>query len=196
MPECEYFDWTSVNWNDLYPRLLAYAARKLDRLSWRGQRSGAVPGARQAQDFVQDAIEKTITGKRKWNSQEIALFDFLVGVISSEINHLVVSPDNTRVLGCEQDGIIRIVDHRSDPETNTIRNDHERAFLAFLAAKSSALLSLAQLILHEPGAIETSSLAKRLNLSTEQVKTLKKSLQRAAREFLENEARKAERDAS
>ena len=89
MAETSDFDWTQIDWNDLYPRLLLVAEGKLNRLIWRGARFGPVPGGQTSHDFVQAAIEKTKGGIRAWNP-EISIFQHLAGVILSEINHLAI----------------------------------------------------------------------------------------------------------
>jgi hypothetical protein len=81
-------DWTQVDWDDLYPRLLSVAAGRLNRLSWRGKRFGPIPGAKTPKDIVHDAIVKTMTGQRVWN-RKYSLFKHLVGVIYGEISNLV-----------------------------------------------------------------------------------------------------------
>jgi hypothetical protein len=86
MAETYEFDWTQIDWNDLYPRLLLVAEGKLNRLAWRGSRLGPIPGGQTSHDFVQAAIEKTKGGIRVWNP-EISIFQHLVGVILSDINH-------------------------------------------------------------------------------------------------------------
>jgi hypothetical protein len=58
------FDWTKIDWPDMYPRLLVVAAGRLNRLYWRGKRYGSIPGAKTPKDIVHDAIEKKIAGKR------------------------------------------------------------------------------------------------------------------------------------
>src|SRR5258705_4391977 len=91
------FEWSAINWPDLYRRLMLIAAGKLNRLRWRGGRSGALLGARTAKDIVHDAIVKTMSGERVWN-QGNSLFEHLAGVISSEISHLVKSAENRKTL--------------------------------------------------------------------------------------------------
>jgi hypothetical protein len=109
-------DWNEVDWDDLYPRVIVVAANKLRRLSWRGKRFGPVPGGKTAEDFVHDAIAKTLGGQREWKGeQHCSLFKHLVGIISSEISHLVTSPENRRTLQADEN-VIQIADHRQSQE--------------------------------------------------------------------------------
>jgi hypothetical protein len=177
-------DWTGIDWQDLYPRLMLVAGTKLKRLSWRGRRFGAIPGAATSKDIVHDAIVKTISGQRVWN-REVPLLHHLVGVISSEVSHLAMSADNRRILDPE---IIPIADHREDPEVTAIRNLQEQNFLVYLEKKKPELRQLAELILYDPSS-RSERLSVKLNMSSVEVESLKKALRRATEEYLKSEAR-------
>ncbi|HMA74427.1 MAG TPA: hypothetical protein VKP67_23500 [Xanthobacteraceae bacterium] len=185
MAEASDFDWTQIDWNDLYPRLLLVAEGKLNRLIWRGTRFGPIPGGQTSHDFVQAAIEKTKQGIRIWNP-EISIFQHLAGIILSDINHLANSIEN-QVTYCNDEKVIPIEDHRATPEASAIRRSQEEAFLAFLHAKNPKLRILAFSILHDPVRLGGLELATKLNLSICQVDSLKRALRRATEEFLKNE---------
>jgi hypothetical protein len=176
-------DWTKIDWADLYPRLLLIAAGKLNRLSWRGQRFGAIPAGKTATDVVHDAIVKTISGQRVWNQQQNSLFDHLAGVISSEISHLVLSRENRTTLRVDEK-IVQLIDHREDPEAIAIRKAQEHNFLIYLEKKKPTLRSLAELVLYDANA-GTPDLTVKLGLSLREVESLKKALRRATEEFLD-----------
>jgi hypothetical protein len=180
-----HIDWTTIDWADLYPRLLLIAAGKLNRLSWRGQRFGAIPGGKTAADIVHDAIVKTISGQRVWNQQQNSLFDHLAGVISSEISHLVQSREN-RTTARVDDNIVQFLNHREDPETIIIRKAQKHDFLIYLAKKKPMLRTLAELILYDANA-GTPNLMVKLDLSWREVGSLKKALRRATEAFLDGE---------
>lgn len=185
MAETYDFDWTQIDWNDLYPRLLLVAEGKLNRLTWRGARFGPVPGGQTSHDFVQAAIEKTTGGIRAWNPA-ISIFQHLAGVILSDINHLANSMEN-QITHYDDEKVIPIEDHRATPEVSAIRRSQEEAFLAFLHAKNPKLRILAFSILHDPVRLGSLELATKLNLSICQVDSLKRALRRATEEFLKNE---------
>jgi len=185
MAEASDFDWTQIDWNDLYPRLLLVAEGKLNRLIWRGTRFGPIPGGQTSHDFVQAAIEKTKRGIRIWNP-EISIFQHLAGIILSDINHLANSIEN-QVTYCNDEKVIPIEDHRATPEASAIRRSQEEAFLAFLHAKNPKLRILAFSILHDPVRLGSLELATKLNLSIYQIDSLKRALRRATEEFLKNE---------
>jgi len=185
MAEASDFDWTQIDWNDLYPRLLLVAEGKLNRLIWRGTRFGPIPGGQTSHDFVQAAIEKTKRGIRIWNP-EVSIFQHLAGIILSDINHLANSIEN-QVTYCNDEKVIPIEDHRATPEASAIRRSQEEAFLAFLHAKNPKLRILAFSILHDPVRLGSLELATKLNLSIYQIDSLKRALRRATEEFLKNE---------
>jgi hypothetical protein len=179
------FDWTQIDWPDLYPRLLLAAARKMDRLTWRGKRPGQIPGAKTPQDIVHDSIVKTISGERVWN-RRVPLFDHLGGVVSSEISHLVESIEN-KITRPMDDKVVPIADHREDAETAATRKAQEKAFFAYLEGKSVALRQLASNILYDPAKRSNSDLAAKMNLSITELESLKRALKRATEEFLKIE---------
>jgi hypothetical protein len=182
MAETSDFDWTQIDWNDLYPRLLLVAEGKLNRLIWRGTRFGPIPGGQTSHDFVQAAIEKTKGGIRAWNP-EVSIFQHLAGVILSDINHLANSTEN-QITQCADEKVIPIEDHRATPETSAIRSSQEETFLTFLHAKNPVLRTLAFSILHDPVRLGSLELATKLNLSICQLDSLKRALRRATEEFL------------
>jgi hypothetical protein len=181
----EPIDWTQVEWEDLYPRLVYLAALKLKRLRWRGKPSGPVPGGKTAKDIVHDAVVKTMSGQRIWN-RDRTLFEHLAGVISGDVSHLVNSAENKRTLQADDEKILHIADHMEDPETIAIRRCQEQRFFAYLEARKPAplLRQLAELILYDPGG-HTSELAEKLNLSITELDNLKRTLRRATENFLE-----------
>jgi len=185
MAETSDFDWTQIDWNDLYPRLVLVAEGKLNRLTWRGSRFGPVPGGQTSHDFVQAAIEKTKGGIRAWNP-EISIFQHLAGVVLSDINHLANSMEN-QITHCDDEKVIPIEDHRATPEASAIRKSQEETFLSFLQAKNPKLRILAFSILRDPVRLGSLELANKLNLSICQVDSLKRALRRATEEFLKNE---------
>jgi hypothetical protein len=185
MAEAGDLDWTQIDWNGLYPRLLLVAEGRLNRLIWRGKSFGPIPGGHTSHDFVQAAIEKTKGGIRVWNT-EISLFQHLAGVILSDINHLANSMEN-QITRFDDQNVIQIEDRRATPEASAIRKSQEETFLAFLHAKNPHLKTLAFSILHDPMRLGSLELATKLNLSICQLDSLKRALRRATEEFLRNE---------
>ena len=98
----EIADLIKENHTEWLPRLLAIAHSKIAPLSWKGKKRGAIPGGAQAEDFVSQAIEKTITGTRCFapaDGSDIkgSLFFHLDSVIDSLISHACESAENRKV---------------------------------------------------------------------------------------------------
>jgi DNA-directed RNA polymerase specialized sigma24 family protein len=85
-------------WEDTIPRLVLYAIRKAKRLYWQGIMNGHMPGGREAQDVVQDAIEDVLNGRRFWNPvSQPDLFAHLRSIVDSKLSHLVESMEHRSV---------------------------------------------------------------------------------------------------
>ncbi len=83
--------------DDLLVALVDYASSKLCGHAWRGRFGGAVPGAKDGEDLVQTAIERTLAGSRKWNPSEVpSLRKHLEGAIDSIASALVEGAENRR----------------------------------------------------------------------------------------------------
>jgi hypothetical protein len=177
------FDWTTIDWDDLYPRLMLIAAGKLRRLTWRGERfgSGAIPGGKTAKDIVHDAIVKTMSGDRLWDRAN-PLLEHLAGVISSEISNLVTAAENRRTHRADDKLVLMIPDQCEDPETIVLRKKQEQEFLIYLEKKKPILRLLAELILYDPVG-GTPELMVKLSLSFREVESLKKALRRATEDY-------------
>lgn len=83
-----------ADWDTLLPQLLAYTRWKLKELTWRGSKSGTIPGSKEPMDFIQEAIMKALHGQRLWVQERVDLLTFLKGIISSDINNLVEKSEN------------------------------------------------------------------------------------------------------
>jgi len=80
--------------DELVTRLGLYTHRRLAQMFWRGDSHGPIPGGWEVADFVQAAFRKGLTQERIWRSSQRSLFDFLKGIISSDINHLALKTEN------------------------------------------------------------------------------------------------------
>src|SRR5437868_14422299 len=82
-------------WEDTIPRLELYASKKIKSLYWQGIRNGPMPGGREVEDVVGQAIYKVVEHERRWDPTKYPdLYLYLVNVVDSEISHLVESWDN------------------------------------------------------------------------------------------------------
>jgi|GEM_PF-1354674 len=184
--------WTAVDWDDLVPRLLLLAMSRLSRMTWRGRRDAVPPGAAEAEDFVNDAIVKTIAGLRVWPKDKCTLFQHLAGVVVSDISHAadaaenkLTRADNTKEStskGWPPDS----ADERPDQEQQVLWQSEQRRVLGHLDEVDTRLAQMAELILIED--VDSSTeLAERLDCSISEVANMRKRLKRALATFLLDE---------
>jgi hypothetical protein len=85
---------TQALWN----KLLLYADISIRQHIWHGVLGGLPLHGNSAGDYLQDALTKTLTGKRKWKPANCSLEQHLKGVLDSDINHDSMRPMNQRIL--------------------------------------------------------------------------------------------------
>lgn len=182
-------DWKGQSWEDLVPRLLLLASSRLHRMTWRGERRGATPGATEASDFVNDAISKTIAGVRVWKPHACTLFQHLAGVILSDISHAAGSIENRSTLRESADRDSRanaIADSAGNSATNEseiLWQFEQRNLLSYLDRLDPALRQMAELmLLHDMTA--TADLSRSLCIVPVEVANRRKRLKRAVRAYL------------
>lgn len=83
-----------TNLDELVIRLGLYTHKRLARLFWRGDGQGPIPGGWEPADFIQAAFRKALSQERIWKSSECSLFDFLKGIISSDISNRALKSEN------------------------------------------------------------------------------------------------------
>ena len=133
-------DLSRVDWFDLYPRLLLNAKGRIRRLWWPRDKP-------QAQDFVQRAILKALSGDRTYDRKK-TLFENLCQIISSEISHETQSYDTRNVIS-EDETIVNIEDYRGEsPEDTTYYREMVRRYLDFLGSHDRVARDIADLMLN------------------------------------------------
>jgi hypothetical protein len=80
--------------DDLFIRLRLYTQSRLAGMFWRGDSQGPIPGGWEPADFIQAAFRKGLTQERIWKPSEQSLFDFLKGIISSDISNQALKSEN------------------------------------------------------------------------------------------------------
>lgn len=183
-------DWQAQDWDDLVPRLLLLAMTRLQRMTWRGRRREAPPGAAEAEDFVNDAIAKTMAGLRMWNPQACTLFQHLAGVVVSDVSHAAASVENRSLVAADPPGEAGdapwppdVRDDTPDQERITVWRAEQRRLLDHLAAVDGELAQMAELMLVRD-LQETDELAPALGISAGEVANRRKRLKRAVRAYL------------
>lgn len=182
-------NWVEVDWDDIVPRLLLLAMSRLSRMTWRGHRGAAPPGAAEAQDFVNDSIAKTLAGVRVWQEDRCSLFQHLAGVVVSDISHAAEAAENKLMLADDGRGERAegwppdTADERPDQEQRTLWRSEQRRLLGHLDEVDPRLARMAELILIED--VDSSvDLARRLDCSTKEIANLRKRMKRALHVFL------------
>jgi hypothetical protein len=197
MPEFEHipdFDWGEIDVNDLYPRLLLYTTKLLNR-PWRGERPQckseelSTPGGRSADDFIYEAIQLTAEGKRNWNRAKVSAFMHLAGVIRSMVGHLYESEENktTKLLEDSPDNIIELSDYVASPEEIAISISEIRHIYKLLDSEDPDLRRLAE-ALSEGSAKNNSELAEQLGMTETRVESLRRRLKRVRAKYLARRA--------
>ena len=182
-------DWQAQDWDDLVPRLLLLAVSRLQRMTWRGQRRGPPPGASEAEDFVNDAISKTIAGVRIWSPEACTLFQHLAGVIVSDISHAAGSMENRTTLRetAGSDASVSLIadvgDEAPDQETVAVWRSEQRRLLEHLDRVDPGLRAMAELMLVQD-LQETADLSRAMAVPAAEVANRRKRLKRAVRAYL------------
>ena len=181
-------DWAAQDWDDLVPRLLLLAVSRLYRMTWRGRRGEAPPGAAEAEDYVNDAISKTIAGVRIWNSGNCTLFQHLAGVVVSDISHAAESMENRTTLAPPKDLAgdrwpPDPADESQDPEREMEWRSERNRLVGWLEASDPDLAAMAELMLKRD-LQDTDSLSRELGVAASEVANRRKRLKRAVRAYM------------
>jgi len=80
---------------DMILQLGRYALRESNRLRWRTGDSVELPGGETVDSIVSLALEKTLSGDRRWNPKlKPNIQEYLMDVIDSLLSHLATGKDN------------------------------------------------------------------------------------------------------
>jgi hypothetical protein len=139
-------DLGRLDWEDLYPRLILLAERRLRRMVWRGVLRGPIPGGHTCHDFVQIAYWKFADGERTWNPALTAFQNF-TQAISSEISNCATAAENTNTIRTDAT-VTEIADHRQlTPEDKVANNLEVERLLNYLQGKDILAADMARRIL-------------------------------------------------
>jgi DNA-directed RNA polymerase specialized sigma24 family protein len=169
-------DFRSVNWSDLYPRLLLYAVGRLRRLLSSRVRP-------QCQDFVQRAIEKALSGERSYDRGK-TLFQNLCQIISSDISHEVQSYENKHTVP-DGDTVVNLVDYKQNPEETTHYGEFVRDFIYYLESRDDLAKQIADLMINSD-ITKSAELALTLGASVQTIENTKKRLRRLTEHYLQS----------
>lgn len=181
-------DWGKQDWDDLVPRLLLLAMSRLYRMTWRGRRGEAPPGATEAEDYVNDAISKTLSGVRIWNPGNCTLFQHLAGVIVSDVSHAATSVENRTTMAPSNDPPgdrwpPDPADDSPDQEQAAEWKSEQRRLLRHLDGIDPEVAVMAGLMLiHDMQ--ETEALAEAMDVPPSEIANRRKRLKRAVAAYM------------
>lgn len=172
----EAIEWTAVNWNELVPRLLLFAKRRISR----------TPGAHLSgseEDLVAGAIEKTISHRRPWSPERVGLFEHLCGVISSDTYNLVrkryKEPSSDEIV--EQ--ILQETPSRDpDPEQALIARSTLSKFIEYLKRKDER--SYKWFLLSSVYSLPREDVERTMNMDPGETMNIRRRVRRAAETFM------------
>jgi DNA-directed RNA polymerase specialized sigma24 family protein len=186
-------------WEETVPRLVLHALHKMKRLYWQGVWGGPAPGGVEAEDLVQKSVEKVLSGKRSWDSSaQPDFFNYLKGVVDSEISHLVEEWENRflrreTVLegesGANEGFFTKVPCSNPGPEEVLLEKERERLSEQFFweffdYLKETPLLQKLLECISE-GIDKRSEIAKKIGIPTKEYDNQKKQIQRRYRSFKE-----------
>lgn len=177
---------TNAEWEEIYARLVYFVDNKLRQCYFRVSQEAA--------DIALGAIEKTLSGSRRWNYENYSIMEHLCGVARSEIYNLYSSHDNahTRSLNIDDEHEKNIASN----EVNTIEDiyiakDMIDKFIEAISKKDPILREYAYLRLVE-GENAAPQCAQKLSVSVEEIYRLARRLTELANQFGANANRDRE----
>lgn len=168
------FDWSSCDWEQITPRLLLYAKKKMVGYGWR---SGNGRIYLSPEDIVHTAIIKTMSGERQWNPEKVDLFFHLIMTIRSILSNLSRSGDNRFVGELVSPEDVQEASP-NNPEAIAESRSQLSHLLAFFDENHPDLRPLLDAIVEGEGA-KTPELSKSMGLPHREVHNLRRRLQRA-----------------
>lgn len=185
----------------LWKRLWLYADILVRQHIWHGVLGGLPLHGKSAEDYLQEAVVKTLTGKRKWNPANCPLEQHLRGVLDSDINHDSMRVMNQRII---REGSLADDDPQNSTsffdriatETITVEEieklkEWDAMIFEFLEALADdkQVQQLFEAIYD--GTIKRADQAKTLGVPETQIDALKKRLDRRVKNFAINRTQKS-----
>ena len=167
-------DFRSVDWKDVYPRLLLATVGRLRRSRW--HRACEMD----ATDFVQTAIEKAMSRQRSWDTNR-SLFHNLWQVVSSDVSHAAVSYENKN-LNPVDETVAQTSDYRENPEDIAIYRSQVDHLLNYLCSHDADAASIANMVLNF-GITKSIELSVQLKRPVHEIENIKKRLRRYCQRY-------------
>ena len=177
-------NWAAQDWEDLMPRLILLAVLRLSRLVLLADYKGQTARESEAQDFVDAAISKTLSGRSAWDPDDRTLFEHLARIVVSDITDQA-GPASSPLAGAVTGGGERANDGAGgspDPQQESWRSER-RSLLDHLYDKSEKLGEMASLMLLE-NCLETGELANALEVVPQEITNLRRRMKREVRDYI------------
>jgi hypothetical protein len=184
----------------LWNKLLLYADISIRQHIWHGVLGGLPLHGKSAGDYLQDALTKTLTGKRNWKPSNCSLEHHIRGVLDSDINHDSMRPMNQRIiregsLECDDSQDLTSFFDRIAAETITIEEaeklkEWDIMIFEFLEELSDdkPVQQLFEAIFD--GTIKRADQARALGVPETQIDAFKKRLSTRVKKFITNQTQK------
>jgi hypothetical protein len=180
-------------WDETIKRLLYYTLYQVRARTWRGIRGGSMPGGREAEDIVSQAVEDILAGRRAWDPARYPdLFVYLRSIVDSKLSHLGTSAENWRMLAAfpplengypwTTGGRKQPCDSAASPPEVLIQAEEERLAEALLQGFANSLVEepllqgIVRCILD--GIDKPAAIASRVGVTIERVYSARRRLQR------------------
>ena len=157
-------------------------------------RAEVLPGGVTAEDLVQAAITKTLSGVRAWDPTRVSLLGHLMGVVRSDLGHARHSAERASTVRAadagptdRQAGYGTTASegvHKTTPEDLVAANAAIKAFKAHMRQKHADLAALLEIIVDED-VTEIPEQSRRLNLPRTRIYELRRRLRNATSAYLE-----------
>lgn len=164
-----------VSWDDLYPRLVLATRHLLN--------GRTVPG-KDIDDLIHDAVMKYIAGNRIWQPQNATFFQFICGVIRSDISHGIHSLEIDTTTALTEAVVIKLSDPQSTPEETKIYLSEQAGLLEFLNEVNPLARQMAELLLQH-GPLPATKLAELMGISSSRADRTKAHLRVLVVQYVE-----------
>ena len=174
-------DWHGVNWKDLGPRLLWATIRIL--------RSHPVFTGQYdlAEDLVQEACAKAFAGDRNWDPSRCSLFQFLIGIIRSELSNK--TRKRITYFKCVEDIYLfyvgEYISKDFSPEGILSCEDAKKKFLLSLGKNDEDVREIAFMMFYEE-IDKPEEISRKTRFTINQVNNIKKRVKRNFAKFLDS----------
>jgi RNA polymerase sigma factor (sigma-70 family) len=169
----------AMDWDDLYLRLVAATRYLLNGRS--------VPGM-DIDDLIHDAFMKYLGGLRHWDPSNATFFQFMCGVIRSDISHSLASIEATSTSAITDAMIIRLSDQRATPEEAEMYVSEQAALLDFLEKEDPFLRRMAEL-LYQHGSLPLARLSRIMAVSVPKAYRLRLRLRLLVKRYQDTQTR-------